>query len=208
MALPPASSTGRWTPFRSSFTPMIGPLVDNAVQRAMDQGAGYDIEFRTVWPNGSVHWLAGKGKVFPGDDGRPGRMIGVGMDVTQRKRAEQTARFLADASAALAALVDYESTLQKVASLAVPYFADWARWIWSKRTVAAAGGRRPTSIRPRSSWRTTCTAASRPTPRPREARGTSSAPASRRSCREITDELLVQSVKDDGTAAASCGSWV
>ena len=38
----------------------------------------------------------------------------------------KAARFLADASTALAGLVDYDSTLQKVASLAVPYFADWA----------------------------------------------------------------------------------
>jgi signal transduction histidine kinase/ActR/RegA family two-component response regulator len=34
-------------------------------------------------------------------------------------------RFLADASAALAAVTDYESTLQKVARLAVPFYADW-----------------------------------------------------------------------------------
>jgi PAS domain S-box-containing protein len=46
-------------------------------------------------------------------------------DVTASKRAEQDARFLADASAALAGLVDYESTLQAVARLAVPHFADW-----------------------------------------------------------------------------------
>jgi signal transduction histidine kinase/ActR/RegA family two-component response regulator len=46
-------------------------------------------------------------------------------DVTASKQAEQDARFLADASAALAGLVDYESTLQKVARLAVPAFADW-----------------------------------------------------------------------------------
>jgi PAS domain S-box-containing protein len=46
-------------------------------------------------------------------------------DVTDRKRAEQDLRFLADASATLAALVDFESTLQKVARLAVPTFADW-----------------------------------------------------------------------------------
>ncbi len=43
----------------------------------------------------------------------------------KRRRAEQDARFLSDASAALAALVDYGSTLQKVARLAVPFFADW-----------------------------------------------------------------------------------
>ena len=42
------------------------------------------------------------------------------------QESEQVARFLADASAALAVLVDFDSTLQKVASLAVPSFADWA----------------------------------------------------------------------------------
>jgi PAS domain S-box-containing protein len=57
-----------------------------------------------------------------------GRIIGastIARDITARKRAEASLRFLADASAALASLVDYGSTLQKVASLAVPYFADW-----------------------------------------------------------------------------------
>jgi PAS domain S-box-containing protein len=46
-------------------------------------------------------------------------------DITDRKRAEKAARFLADASKSLAALVDHGSTLQKVARLAVPSFADW-----------------------------------------------------------------------------------
>ncbi len=46
-------------------------------------------------------------------------------DISHRKRTEETLRFLADSSAALAALVDYESTMQKVARLAVPFMADW-----------------------------------------------------------------------------------
>jgi PAS domain S-box-containing protein len=58
---------------------------------------------------------------------RDGRrfLVAMATDVTDRKRAERTARFLADASAALAALVDDRSTLQKLARLAVPFFADW-----------------------------------------------------------------------------------
>ena len=47
-------------------------------------------------------------------------------DVTEIKRSEQTSRFLADASAALVGIADDHNTLQKVASFAVPYFADWA----------------------------------------------------------------------------------
>jgi PAS domain S-box-containing protein len=46
-------------------------------------------------------------------------------DITERRRAEQASRFLADASKSLAALVDSGSTMQKVARLAVPFFADW-----------------------------------------------------------------------------------
>jgi PAS domain S-box-containing protein len=52
-------------------------------------------------------------------------IIGISADITEQKRVEQALRFLADASAALGALVDYESTLQTVAGLAVPQFADW-----------------------------------------------------------------------------------
>jgi PAS domain S-box-containing protein len=57
-----------------------------------------------------------------------GRVVGaskVARDITERKRTERTSRFLTDASATLAELSDYRSTLQKIASLAVPVFADW-----------------------------------------------------------------------------------
>jgi PAS domain S-box-containing protein len=57
-----------------------------------------------------------------------GRVIGaskIARDITAHKRALESAQFLASASAALATVVDYESTLYKVAHLAVPFFADW-----------------------------------------------------------------------------------
>jgi PAS domain S-box-containing protein len=50
--------------------------------------------------------------------------VGVARDVSAAKRAQQASKFLADASASLAQLIDYESTLEKVARLAIPFFAD------------------------------------------------------------------------------------
>jgi PAS domain S-box-containing protein len=51
--------------------------------------------------------------------------FGTNTDITEQQRAADVSRFLADASATLAGVVDYESTLRKVAELAVPFFADW-----------------------------------------------------------------------------------
>jgi len=51
--------------------------------------------------------------------------VSVFRDLTEQRRAEIASRFLADASAALAESLDYETTLQRVARLAVPRVADW-----------------------------------------------------------------------------------
>ena len=50
---------------------------------------------------------------------------GIVQDITERKRSENVAHFLADASRSLATVLDYASTLQKIAYLAVPFFAEW-----------------------------------------------------------------------------------
>ena len=46
-------------------------------------------------------------------------------DVTDRKNAEANLRFLHQSSQTLAELVDYRTTLERIAQLAVPDFADW-----------------------------------------------------------------------------------
>jgi PAS domain S-box-containing protein len=58
---------------------------------------------------------------------RDGRkfLVEMATDVTERKREADVSKFLSEASATLSALVDTHSTLQKVAHMAVPFFADW-----------------------------------------------------------------------------------
>jgi PAS domain S-box-containing protein len=52
----------------------------------------WDKEFRVVWPDGSVHWLLGKGQVFFDDAGRPVRLSGATIDITERKRVDEALR--------------------------------------------------------------------------------------------------------------------
>jgi len=54
---------------------------------AIEHGKPYDAEFRIIRTDGEVLWLASKGRVIRSADGKPDRMIGVNIDVTDRHRA-------------------------------------------------------------------------------------------------------------------------
>ncbi len=92
---------------------------------AMARYAAYRVEYRIVWADGSIHWVEAKGKPVLDTDGRPMMLTGVCLDVTLRKRVEDDLKFLAEASAELAHLSDYQTTLDTIARQAVPAFADW-----------------------------------------------------------------------------------
>ena len=123
--IPPGSFPGTLEAFESYIHPDDRELVRRSVGEAVEQGDEHHVEYRLVWPDGSIHWVESRGQAVLDPSGKPLRMIGVRMDISERKRTEQSLRLLADASRALATLVDYESTMQKVAALAVPSFADW-----------------------------------------------------------------------------------
>ncbi|HKG04282.1 MAG TPA: SpoIIE family protein phosphatase [Conexibacter sp.] len=78
-----------------------------------------------VRATGEERWLLNKTTAVQDADGRVTGVVNVIEDVTQAKRAELAQRMLAAASDALASSLDYESTLQRIAEVAVPGFADW-----------------------------------------------------------------------------------
>jgi PAS domain S-box-containing protein len=49
----------------------------------------YDVEFRVIWPDGTVRSLSARGKVFHDQFNRPVRLTGVCWDITERTRAEE-----------------------------------------------------------------------------------------------------------------------
>jgi len=62
------------------------------VLAALQQGGQYDAEYRSVRPDGSVYWTAARGKVFYDSVGRPQKLVGVCLDIDQRKIAEENIR--------------------------------------------------------------------------------------------------------------------
>ncbi len=76
-----------------SWAQMVHPddraVTEKQVQAAVASGEELNIEFRICRPDKSVGWMACRAKVFQDESGLPVRMIGVNVDITDRKQAEE-----------------------------------------------------------------------------------------------------------------------
>src|SRR5262249_792379 len=62
---------------------------ERALQRAeqaLHNREEYQDEYRVIWPDGSLHWIAASGRGAYGDDNRPLYLDGVTLDFTERKQ--------------------------------------------------------------------------------------------------------------------------
>jgi PAS domain S-box-containing protein len=68
------------------------PALNTEIARSIASHELFTQEFRVVWPDGSVRWIAGSGQFEFDATGQAKRMRGVVLDVTARKEAEQALR--------------------------------------------------------------------------------------------------------------------
>lgn len=87
--LAPGSFEGTFKSFLKSLHPDDREGVTQALRSTLVEGADYNIEFRVIWPDGSIHWVASKGQVYYDKRGQPMRMTGINMDITDRKQAQE-----------------------------------------------------------------------------------------------------------------------
>lgn len=98
--------------------------ISQAVGQHLQNNTELDVEFRLLHTSGEYRYCTARGKAWRDDNGRPFRMSGIVSDVTERKHAEDSIRFLAEASSLLSASLNYEKTLETLAQLTVPFLAD------------------------------------------------------------------------------------
>jgi PAS domain S-box-containing protein len=75
--------------FMQIVNPEDRDRVRAALEHALAEHTNIDVEFRYLRPSGSVHWIVAKGRGEYDSRGNPKRMIGVGLDTTERKRSEE-----------------------------------------------------------------------------------------------------------------------
>jgi PAS domain S-box-containing protein len=94
--LAPGSFGGSYEDWTRCVHPEDLSRAEQELRRSIADGEGVS-EYRVVWPDGSVRWIQGRGKVFFDEAGEPLRWVGINIDVTERKRMEESLRRQAEA---------------------------------------------------------------------------------------------------------------
>jgi len=63
-------------------------MVEREVRRAVENRGDYAGEYRVLLPDGPQRWIAARGRMYPGVNGKPARMLGAALDITERKEME------------------------------------------------------------------------------------------------------------------------
>lgn len=103
---------GRIEDFRRWVHPEDRERVTKAAKDAMQNRKPYAAEFRILWPDGTVRWISAEGKVYYTANGEPGRVLGISVDITDRRRTEE-------------ALRESEERLRLAAQAGKMYAYDW-----------------------------------------------------------------------------------
>lgn len=89
----PGEFDGKYETYLSLIHPGDLASVQHAIEHVIaDESADYFVEHRIICPNGHVCWLEGRGRVYRSVSGKPLRMVGTVVDITDRKRADEALR--------------------------------------------------------------------------------------------------------------------
>jgi PAS domain S-box-containing protein len=144
--LEPGTFDGSYEGWVSLLHPEDREAALEVLRRAMATQQPYEVEHRVVWPDGTVHWLQGRGLVVADARGRATGTIGCTVDITAQKQLEvETERRTRDAERAAArerlererleflgrlndatlGANDHLTLMRKVTEAAVPRLGDW-----------------------------------------------------------------------------------
>jgi two-component system cell cycle sensor histidine kinase/response regulator CckA len=86
--LQPGTFGGTTDMFIERVHPEDREALIQTMARAKQAGSDFSLHHRTIWPDGTVRWLSGAGRVHLGERGQPVRAVGITMDVTDRRTLE------------------------------------------------------------------------------------------------------------------------
>ena len=87
--LQPGTFGGTFEAFIERVHPDDRASVRESVGKGVRAGADFTRENRSIWPDGTVRWLQGAGRIHLNAHGEPVRGVGISLDVTERRTLEE-----------------------------------------------------------------------------------------------------------------------
>ena len=87
--LQPGTFGGTFDAFVERIHPDDRESVLETIGKVMKSGGDFSVQNRAIWPDGTVRWLSGAGRIQLGENGKPVRAVGITQDVTDRHTQEK-----------------------------------------------------------------------------------------------------------------------
>ena len=81
-----------YTEFFNKLHPEDRDRIERAAQTALNNKTEYSAEYRVIRSDGSIRWIAARGKGFYDHNGKPTRMMGTVQDITDAKLSQQASQ--------------------------------------------------------------------------------------------------------------------
>ena len=89
LGLKPGVFDGSFESWAALLHPDDRERVVSTLDRAVETCGSYDLEYRVIWPDASIHWLQGRGEVTLDEQGTVTGRIGCMADITARRLADE-----------------------------------------------------------------------------------------------------------------------
>ena len=101
LGLVPSEVESKTQAWRDRVHPEDIHRVEQAVEAALATHNDCEVEYRVIYPDGSIHWLVGRGRGIYNEAGQPVRMLGVILDISEQRNAVLRERKRAEADSIL-----------------------------------------------------------------------------------------------------------
>ncbi len=95
---------------RAIFSDCVHPadrvVREAVIDRAIQEQSEYEVEYRVLLRDGTIRWIGGRGRCMADESGKPTRLLGVSMDVTEKKEAQELLNLATEASPSGTLLMD------------------------------------------------------------------------------------------------------
>jgi PAS domain S-box-containing protein len=87
LGLVPGEVESSYQVWRDRVYPEDIHRVEQAITTALETHTDFEAEYRVIHPDGSIHWLVGRGRGIYDTAGQPVRMLGIILDISEQRNA-------------------------------------------------------------------------------------------------------------------------